>query len=119
LTTDFLLKEGQYVEFTYEKYAEKVSTCTEGTDIKILTIKEIITTTDCKAYFSFTNVPGSDPSMMKKMAFTNLSIGEIKECRWTFGDGTTSNEINPIHEYTVSGEYKVCLLIATSAGFKI
>lgn len=28
---------------------------------------------------------------------------------WDFGDGTTSNEVNPVHKYTTAGTYKVTL----------
>ncbi len=28
---------------------------------------------------------------------------------WDFGDGTTSNDKNPFHQYAVAGTYKVCL----------
>lgn len=118
IVTDFVLKEGQYVEFTYEKYAEKVSTCKEGTDIKILTIKEILATTECKANFTASNKLWSDPAMMKKMVFANLSTGVIKECLWNFGDNTTSTELKPTHEYAAFGEYKVCLTITTTSGCK-
>lgn len=114
MTTDFLLKEGQYVEFTYEKFAEKVSTCKEGTDVKILTIKEIPVTPECKAYFSATK----DPLKVKTVTFTNLSVGELAEWQWSFGDNTTSKELKPVHEYAAAGVYKVCLLIKTKAGCK-
>jgi PKD repeat protein len=116
IATDFLLKEGQSVEFTYEKYAEKVTGCKEGTDIRILAIKEITTTAVCKASFSATNKIWSDPAMLKKMVFTNLSTGDIKACKWNFGDNTTSTELKPTHEYAAFGEYKVCLSITTIAG---
>ena len=116
IVTDFQLKEGQYVEFTYEKLAEKVSTCKEGVDIKIISIKEIVTNLVCKANFTATNKLWSDPAMMKKMVFTNLSTGDIKECKWNFGDNTTSTELKPTHEYAAFGEYKVCLIITTVAG---
>ncbi|HAH25106.1 MAG TPA: hypothetical protein DCL77_15340 [Prolixibacteraceae bacterium] len=118
LTTDFQLKEGQYVEFTYEKLAEKITACTAGPDVKILTIKEIITVPQCKAYFTATNKLWSDPAMMKKMVFSNLSTGDIKECQWNFGDNTTSTEAKPTHEYAAFGEYKVCLNITTVSGCK-
>ncbi|MDP3641814.1 MAG: PKD domain-containing protein [Bacteroidota bacterium] len=119
MATDFLLKEGQYVEFTYEKFAEKVSTCKEGTDVKILTIKEIQTTPECKAYFTATNKIWSDPAMMKKVSFSNLSVGEIQELTWNFGDNTAlSKEAKPIHEYKEFGSYKVCLSILTKEGCK-
>ena len=31
--------------------------------------------------------------------------------RWTFGDGTSSNQVNPNHTYTQSGTYTVCLRV--------
>src|SRR4030095_9403102 len=36
------------------------------------------------------------------------------EYKWTFGDGGTSNEKDPVHIYEKPGEYKVCLLVAIS-----
>lgn len=118
MATYFLFKEGQYVEFTYEKFDQKVTTCTEGTDIKIFSIKEIVQNTECKAYFTATNKLWSDPAMIKKVAFTNLSTGDIKECNWNFGDNKTSNELKPVHEYAAFGEYKVCLSTVTTTGCK-
>lgn len=35
---------------------------------------------------------------------------------WDFGDGTTSTAQNPVHTYTDSGEYTICLTAANSAG---
>ena len=118
MTTDFQIKEGQYVEFTYEQYAEKASTCKEGTDVKILTIKEIVTTPACKAYFTTANQTATDPAIIKKVVFANQSTGEIKECLWNFGDNTTSTDLRPTHEYKEFGEYKVCLAITTVSGCK-
>jgi PKD repeat protein len=115
---EFVIKEGQYVEITYEKLGIKTTNCTEGYEGKILTIKEIVTTPACKAYFTATNQIWSDPSMMKKIAFANQSSGDIKECLWNFGDNTTSTELKPIHEYASFGEYKVCLVITTTTGCK-
>lgn len=117
MNIDFQFRDGQYIEFTYEKMADKITTCTEGIDVKILTIKEI-TTTDCKAYFTATNELWSNQAMLKKMVFSNLSTGNIKECLWKFGDNTTSTELKPVHEYTTFGEYRVCLLITTVDGCK-
>lgn len=72
----------------------------------------------CKAYFTATNQLWSDPAMMKKVVFANLSTGDIKECLWNFGDNTTSTELKPTHEYAAFGEYKVCLIITTASGCK-
>jgi len=41
--------------------------------------------------------------------FTNLSSGEIDSLLWNFGDGETSTEINPSHEYQNSGLYTISL----------
>jgi PKD repeat protein len=57
--------------------------------------------------------------MMKKVAFNNLSVGDIAEVSWNFGDNTPiSKEIKPTHEYAAFGTYKVCLSLLTKAGCK-
>lgn len=35
----------------------------------------------------------------------------ITSYSWDFGDGIVSNEVNPVHNYTVAGNYTVCLTI--------
>ena len=45
-----------------------------------------------------------------------MSEGETEEWLWTFGDGTTSNEANPSHLYTVPGTYTVCLTTTSICG---
>jgi len=120
MVPEFVLKENQYVELTYEKLGEKITDCREGFEAKILTIKEITTNTACKAYFTASNQMWSDPAMMKKIVFANQSVGDIKECLWYFGDNTTgtSTSATVTHEYATSGEYKACLVITTVSGCK-
>ncbi|MBK8678080.1 MAG: PKD domain-containing protein [Sphingobacteriales bacterium] len=48
----------------------------------------------------------SEPGL--PILFTNLSTGATNYL-WTFGDGNTSNEINPTYSYQTPGEYLVCL----------
>lgn len=43
--------------------------------------------------------------------FYDYSVGNIEYWYWNFGDGTTSNEQNPLHEYPGPGVYNVCLTI--------
>ena len=118
MATDFQLKENQYVEITYEKLGEKITTCSEGFEAKILTIKEIIISAPCKAYFTATNVVDATGTVTKKVEFINKSVGEIKECKWQFGDNTTgtSTSTSFVHEYAAPGEYPVCLAITTTSG---
>jgi len=49
--------------------------------------------------------------------FTGYSPeGNITQYTWDFGDGEISNQQNPIHTYTCSGEYSVTLEITDSFG---
>lgn len=43
--------------------------------------------------------------------FTNISSGDIENYFWNFGDGTSSTEENPVHEYTQPNVYNVTLTI--------
>lgn len=42
--------------------------------------------------------------------FKNISAA-TGNCTWNFGDGTTSNEAEPVHKYHTAGTYKVSLTI--------
>ncbi len=43
--------------------------------------------------------------------FTDASSGSVLSWKWDFGDGTSSFEPNPFHQYTFSGSYNVCLTV--------
>lgn len=45
--------------------------------------------------------------------FTNTSLGEIEYCIWDFGDGYTSHEYNPQHEYAFIDTVSVKLTVMT------
>lgn len=63
----------------------------------------------------FTAVPASGPAPLT-VQFTNLSFGEILTTTWQFGDGQTSNSLNPVHTYTQPGSYTVTLTVAGPDG---
>ncbi|HAN00276.1 MAG TPA: hypothetical protein DCQ26_16910 [Marinilabiliales bacterium] len=48
-----------------------------------------------------------------KATFINQSYGDISNYYWDFGDGTTSNEVNPVHQYPFEGSYLVSLEVFT------
>ncbi len=47
--------------------------------------------------------------------FTDVSTGEPDSWLWDFGDGSTSNEANPLHTFPGSGDYLVCLIIGNES----
>lgn len=49
---------------------------------------------------------------------TNTSCGTISSYVWQFGDGNTSNLINPKHKYANSGSYTVRLIVTQQGGAK-
>jgi PKD repeat protein len=64
----------------------------------------------CEARFSFDHDPGSPPTALH---FIDLSESQGPvSWYWNFGDGTYSNEQNPIHEFPQTGFYQVCLTIS-------
>jgi PKD repeat protein len=48
--------------------------------------------------------------------FEDFSYGTITEWLWNFGDGTSSTEPNPIHTYSLSGDYPVTLDVTGPCG---
>jgi PKD repeat protein len=53
--------------------------------------------------------------------FTNtssISQGAITSSQWSFGDGSTSNQMNPSYIYTTAGTYSVMLVATSNKGCK-
>ncbi|MCX7861507.1 MAG: M4 family metallopeptidase [Bacteroidales bacterium] len=50
------------------------------------------------------------------ISFVDLSLHNPSSWLWIFGDGTTSTEQNPIHEYLHSGTYDVTLIVSNTNG---
>lgn len=48
--------------------------------------------------------------------FTDNTSGAITQWQWDFGDATTSIQQNPSHQYAVSGNYNVQLIVTTAGG---
>ena len=59
----------------------------------------------------FTDFPGS-----RVIQFVDQSWGDVISWHWDFGDGSSSVEQNPIHEFPYPGEFQVCLFISTTSG---
>lgn len=50
------------------------------------------------------------------VGFENNSTGNITSFFWDFGDGTTSSEFEPIHQYEAAGDYLVTLTVVGPGG---
>jgi hypothetical protein len=50
------------------------------------------------------------------VAFKDLSVGQVTSWKWDFGDGATSTEENPIHQYEKPSNYVVILDVEGPAG---
>ncbi len=58
----------------------------------------------CQAYFSYSNTG-------LQYDFFNGSSGDYTSVSYDFGDGSTSTDTNPVHVFSASGEYEVCITI--------
>lgn len=56
------------------------------------------------------------PCIGQEIYFDELASGIELEYLWTFGDGTTSTEVNPYHTYTTLGTFNVKLKITDING---
>jgi PKD repeat protein len=65
------------------------------------------------AEFKGTPLGGTAPLSVQ---FTDLSIGTPTSWLWSFGDGVTSSEQNPVHVYTSPGAYTVTLTATNALG---
>ena len=69
------------------------------------------TASNCGLQVSFISQSlGSQPNVVQ---FTSTSIGYAPgdTIHWTFGDGSASDQLNPLHTYPNFGTYQVCLII--------
>ena len=55
-------------------------------------------------------------SERRTFKFEDKSHGSISEWKWDFGDGSTSNQPSPIHEYTQAGQWVVTLTVKGPGG---
>jgi PKD repeat protein len=57
----------------------------------------------------------ASPAQYKVITFTNLSVNtDVYD--WDFGDGSTSTESTPVHEYATDGTYSVTLVASDNLG---
>ena len=77
--------------------------------LSVLEGKSARTSLTLSANFSATPLSGA---AIRQVNFTDLSEGSPDTRVWDFGDGETSSEVNPVHNYTLSGKYSVTLAVS-------
>jgi len=73
--------------------------------------KTVVIQTPCNLVANFSWAAASSNPLT--IAFTNLSVPlhPTDSIKWTFGDGSFSTAVNPVHTYNVPGTYTVCLRV--------
>ncbi len=66
----------------------------------------------CKANFTDSTVTGTYDTYFTDMS---TSAASSLSYAWDFGDGNSSTQQNPMHSYSTSGQYNVCLTISDAA----
>lgn len=65
------------------------------------------------ANFTFTTVCAGEATQFTSTSTTNPSGQQISSYQWNFGDGQTSNQQSPSHQYAAAGTYTVTLNVST------
>lgn len=68
------------------------------------------------ASFLDVSAAGCGPVSVAFMDASSIPGGSVVSWTWDFGDGTTSDQQNPTHAYTVSGSYAVSLTVTSDSG---
>jgi len=69
----------------------------------------------CQASFTVVEADSLNINSLGYLFFNNSASLYTKQ-EWSFGDGTVSNELKPVHFYAMPGVYNPCLTITDSLG---
>ncbi len=86
------------------------NTCIKDT-CQLIVVRDSTVIPPCNLVVYFSAL--QDSVVETKTHFTNLStsLATTDSIRWTYGDGTSSNDISPSHTYAAVGTYTVCLWV--------
>jgi uncharacterized delta-60 repeat protein len=102
---------------------------TNGTYYVVLTVNDSVNAITCFDYFIDTVIVSNAPVQLDCNAgfvvypdtnggvnVINSSTGNNLSYLWDFGDGTTSTQQNPTHNYNSNGPFYLCLTVDDQAG---
>ena len=105
---EYFFESGATYNVTITAQPGPSSTCADAVKfVKVTQVSPPI------ADFSADKLYGGAPFAVQ---FTDWSLGVVTEWLWNFGDGQTSTEENPLHEYAAPGDYTVSLTVTNSIG---
>jgi PKD repeat protein len=95
-----------------------------GTYYVCLTVQTMgMTCTSCDTVLYYGSSPCNadfityeDTTTAGLIYFSNTSTGNFTNFYWSFGDGSSSTQYNPVHTYTQQGTYLVCLTVYNNSG---
>lgn len=87
----------------------------QGTNGFVALRTNAFTVTAAPLAANFTALPTAG-AVPLTVAFTDASTGIVSNRLWTFGDGATSTNANPVHTYTNIGTFSVGLTVSGSGG---
>lgn len=92
--------------FLYRHTANGTFVCADSV-FKTLTVQSVA----CNLQAYFTWAPAAQNPL--EIHFTNATVNlePSDSVTWHFGDGSSSNAVNPTHVYTLAGVYTVCLMV--------
>ena len=85
------------------------NTCSADTCITVTVNGTNPNPCNLQANFSWQQTPASPNVIYFQNTSVGYSVGD--SVRWTFGDGTSSLNNNPVHTYTAPGVYNICLRV--------
>ncbi len=92
-------------------YSVALTTSNENGSNSLTRTGYIAVSNSLTAAFSASPASGSEPLTV---SFIDKSTGSPDAWRWTFGDGGSSTEKNPVYTYNRTGQYTVSLTVNNS-----
>lgn len=90
---------------------KKNPTAPGGTPCVSEICKTVIVQQPCNLVANFTWSATSSNPLLIAFQNTSVPLAASDSIRWTFGDGTSSLDVNPTHLYSNPGTYTVCLRV--------
>ncbi len=88
--------DGTRIEYTYDDLGNRIT-------------QNVFTSSDPVANFTLSPTAGVEPL---SVAFTDQSSGTVSSWSWSFGDGGSSTNQNPVYTYNNAGTYAVLLTVS-------